>query len=990
MAKETIEMGIKSLADVDIDKLADDVIKILFCPPCEPDYKPALPDKDGNIFLKQAPCPKLPDFNISETISGITLKATGGIRDIIELIVKVLYKIVGFFVENFIFIGYYGLKPLIALILYDENNLLGPPPGLNLGKIPQNFINQTLAAAVPATAAITMPPIIAQQVINFKNQAESIQKLIETLNGIITAITDMGKFINSQLITQQSQFQSQLSGLTNLNMNSLTEGKKPFDNIKIPIPKMELGIMGLEIGPIDKNNLTTTKGSPFDMTKCTINLPNLVKNPKEEITKFLVQYASSPLNGLISGLSGSTEGLSDKMGLSNFGQDTFDKLNGLTGITSKIQNPTIDLSDIDFFSGLTNSSIKQLNFIKNIPNKDDFYRMNQDGFDFFTKFDLNTQEKFKKKLKDINLHIDFDFVNKFYNQLKDTVEFKKNAFEDKLDDFVDFFIKTPFISPITGLQVNFTDKYKIPFKDKLLPNLDLSKYQGIEKVYKELNLDPTDLIGSLFHHNLNLSFKLKTNFENPFDEEKMESLWDKVEDNFGKKFKLKFWDNIPADKLDFLKEFQVDFSNVLQIADMSKLDFNGDGSNVKELGKSLLETQTFKDAIKFPDVKELDLPEIDIGSLTSLIKQFEDKLPGIITWFVNLFDTIKNIIMFPINLIMGLLKNVINIIKKLMTLNIPKAFEFVTELLKTITNPMEIVTKAITTIIQPMIDDFNENIIKDSIDKMAKNTKLTKDNLIEFMKQNNIDTGIALDSLNKLSKNDLAKTIKDSIKKEDILKNSKSVASWNEGIQKILLALSLIIYTSVADMFGKLLDGGIKLKTGDEIPGFIQMIPKPVVTMFNLNLNISEAPLKALQKLISLFTDCNEQTKDKQLKIDEIWAAILAGAFINPLEQTNELDDSVISVVNNNISLINDTLGIVTTPEEIAQLTNSLNIQIAQLNSLQNPNPVVYQETQITPIFPNIQPTPSVIQNVNITPKVFQPSFEIFTTLYNLINQKEN
>ncbi|MFW6009638.1 MAG: hypothetical protein ACOCP8_10280, partial [archaeon] len=153
-------------------------------------------------------------------------KSTGGIKELLKMFAKMIYKVLGQFAEKFIYL----LSPLIVLVRQLFYNLEGP-----------NLVNPfpVIPDLISFNIQIALTAMTPLQVIHIKNQ---IAAFVEQAKEIVNLISDV--FI--PLITFITNPPKLIEEFFN---------KVIYDGIDMPFPEVDLGFLNIKIPSNDPKNL---------------------------------------------------------------------------------------------------------------------------------------------------------------------------------------------------------------------------------------------------------------------------------------------------------------------------------------------------------------------------------------------------------------------------------------------------------------------------------------------------------------------------------------------------------------------------------------------------------------------------------------------------------------------------------------------------------------------------------------------------------------
>jgi len=394
-------------------------------------------EKIKNEIIKQFPDG---DVDLEEA------RHSGGIRDILKMFLKAIYKIIGFFVEKFIAL----LQPIVVLVKqlffnfdplngkFEESLARGNP----FPAIP-DFVAYNILISLTAAA----PPLNLIHVANQTNAIiEQVKQIIDLTKNVLIPIINFVTSPNS------------IIGLL-LKTPPDGEGTAPFDGMTFPIPQVNMYFLGIIIPQMDKLGLFKDSQVGIDL-----NLDILKNQAKSKGKKF----DSSKL------LQPDLQKAFDNIGLDNIlATPEIDKESG-DDFGKKLIEKSPLLEEINFMQDIMKNPLMQMDYIFAIDSyvKDkkqsinEFYRepyipsnTNTGGnngwqynFDFFKNFPLHTKKETlpftlfntnaNKKGKEVDennvvnnikktekrglwesiieagLHKDLKFIKKFYNYLR--------------------------------------------------------------------------------------------------------------------------------------------------------------------------------------------------------------------------------------------------------------------------------------------------------------------------------------------------------------------------------------------------------------------------------------------------------------------------------------------------------------------------------------------------------------------------------------------
>ena len=129
---------------------------------------------------------------------------------------------------------------------------------------------------------------------------------------------------------------------------------------------------------------------------------------------------------------------------------------------------------------------------------------------------------------------------------------------------------------------------------------------------------------------------------------------------------------------------------------------------------------------KIPEIDIPDVPNIGINNipkdLFKIKDDFTNAMDSKMGWITGLVDFLKSLFSFPVNYLMSYIEKFLSIVKYLLSFNVPKAVEEITNLLKSFVPTMPNVGKIIKDILGPNIKSFTKNM-KSDYDRIFKDMK---------------------------------------------------------------------------------------------------------------------------------------------------------------------------------------------------------------------------------------------------------------------------
>jgi len=214
-----------------------------------------------------------------------------------------------------------------------------------------------------------------------------------------------------------------------------------------------------------------------------------------------------------------------------------------------------------------------------------------------------------------------------------------------------------------------------------------------------------------------------------------------------KLFKLNFWNLIPDDKLKYFnsynkyeyKKYILNFEEVEEEVDeyidglttnvFDIIRLSNDRINEKEI-IGIISDNKFRTAVNLPNSENKKmfgdnydlisgLPNFKALSLMGLIPLLKTK-DARISYLITIMEFLMNLLMFPINMLLGYIEKMFNIVKKLITLNIPGALKDVADLLLSLVPTISLFKKIIKGLMLPIIIPYIKNL-KEQFKKFSNN-----------------------------------------------------------------------------------------------------------------------------------------------------------------------------------------------------------------------------------------------------------------------------
>lgn len=621
--------------------------------------KKEIPDKDGNLE------------------SGDT-NSSGSLKNVIEMFVKSIYKIVGFFVENFI-VFLEPIKELISQLFYNiEKDIINPTI---LPDIVFLDLSITATTGTPAQGKF-----IADKVTTLIKQIKQIQSLIsEVLSPILKLIGDLpGQIV--ELIT------------------------KPLKDLNVPLPDFNMGFANIKIPGFDKKGLLTKEDSPLNQKTLEImgltglNLYNLINNPISE--------------------------------LKNLGFDTTDLKD--ENIDQNI--PEISLTEIEKIQELLKDPIYQLKYINAIKSQnkiDDFYRepydINNGGFqytfDFFKNFnyiETGDTPSLYNSLQNSKLLDDPKFIKDFFNLLLNNYDL--NNIPEIAKEYVN--LKNGEYKKL-GFTKDVIQNVNDLFDKKLTLSPNKNNFLTVLKKSYELNFWNTMLRNNkpyLYGKYINTKLFIETKFN--YKDFKLK-FWNIIPKN-----KLLYFTSYInsyiisyKEELEPVENLTNSFTDVLRISNSRYIGGNPVTGNKGTFYKGILTNNSFRIKVDLPPLGNDDIfTKDDVSGIANykpssnadIINKMKDKIPALLTYFLTSADFFKQLIMLPINLLFTFLEKFINILKNALSLNIVGVVDGIIDLIKSITPSSDWFKNIGKSLIEPLL-----NILK------SKNDKTYKDNNVD-------------------------------------------------------------------------------------------------------------------------------------------------------------------------------------------------------------------------------------------------------------------
>lgn len=752
--KETIEFGNKMMLDIDIDNIVNGFMNTVFELGTSNENIEAY-SKKNNISVEEAE--KKLKLKVISKLKGIPdssgirpnsdqNKEDSGLANIVKTFVKLIIKVVGYGCEFFMTL----LKPIQTLI----NQFISNPS--NPGKLSDVVYNQLKIASTTGTPAQSI--WIGEKIIQIKELLESIQTIIkDLLDPIVSIIGDINGFIIEQVLGISNNLNKAVSNYTpvikekekdiedleNLKTEEVSKrvskrkkkANEEFDNRRKDINKSTGVLAGFtpSIPPLNLGILNI-KIPGFDMIGSNVDLTSPINSgllAYDGVKDFDVdKYMDNPLE-VISKLGYDTKGIEKPK-------------------NRKI--PDINIDEILYFKRLYEDPILQFDYMKGLKkHKYDSYFYKQpfnpetnkydNSFDFFKKINLYTDEKTKEKglyecLVKSGLIKEKDFIVKVY-ELLESYKFNLPSVSDTLKEEYNK----------NGYNILLEDKTKIKItkngfmyknKNVLVKNgytwervKDIDSVWGFVKKNNKLN-------SSDFIKVLEQSFKL--NFWNTELVDNKEVTRKEGESDYDfKRFKFNFWELIPENKLKYFMTFTnkyiLYFKEVSEFKDNLSTDistvlkYSNDATINGVKIEGALNDNAFRKTVKLPNKfeklfpteyydKTTGLPNLKPETYGYVRDGLFDKLPAFLLDLLTKADFMKNIIMMPLNFLLGFLEKILKIILDCITVNIPSAFNRIKDFVSDLMPSLDFFTKIGKTIIHPF-----EVVFKSFLDKLIKGKK---------------------------------------------------------------------------------------------------------------------------------------------------------------------------------------------------------------------------------------------------------------------------
>jgi hypothetical protein len=619
--------------------------------------KQNIPDANGNI-----------PSNSGQTNKQQQKTSTGGLKTFLKAFAKLIYKILGFFGEQFIYL-IKPIKKLIKQLLYnfepDSNN---PTP------LPHIVFNNMMIASTTGT------PL---QVTFIKNLATTIIDQLDTLNTIlnkiikpiVSVLKDIASFVEQQII-------------------------KPLGNFNIPLPSINIPFGGIKLPSFDLKGSFTNPNSPF-------NLENLIS----------AGLAASSVVGLISNIDDAIKDLIDCKKKGNPATSKSINLDELNFIQNLGKDPI--------------TQRKYIMAIRDVNRLDEFYRepfIKNDNyndfsytFDFFKTFDyddtdnngtkINGLYKFLEKSK---LYNNTDFIKKFYEILKN---YDLNSIPEMAKDFVN----TTNSNAHNGVYNNIDELF---FK-KLNDSKYINTNDFLQIIKRSFDLN-------FWNSKLNTDNKIyihgkisdKNFIYTDYDYKKFKlAFYEIIPDDC-----LQYFATYTSSYIvDFNEVDQYNDGYLLdfnQIISLSNDRYIG-GNSLKEIGgiqfKGILDDNTFRKLVGLPvksDGKLFSkydangLPILDETDNSDCFDKLKSKLPGLAAW--TLFSVIffGKVILFVLQLLFSFLEKILGILFDLIKLSIGGAFKKIGELVKSLLPSKDFFQKLVKTALGSVVASFIESAAK--------------------------------------------------------------------------------------------------------------------------------------------------------------------------------------------------------------------------------------------------------------------------------------
>jgi hypothetical protein len=447
-------------------------------------------------------------------------------------------------------------------------------------------------------------------------------------------------------------------------------------------------------------------------------------------------------------------------------------------------------------------------YLDNIKNENLDFTSQERRKEFHRKY-LSQKVFFKFKIQwKNNNFVDDLFDNKLKDYITDIKKYKDNLDKievskleiDQLKDentAYGFLFKTP--------QINTAEERLKKLKEQNVVYQELAEKQFIEILERSFQFNMWNTILFVSDMGNELNFRHGKNLDGSqveviFQNQRVTTKWDY------KKFKMDFWKMIPYENIPYFQEYMESFtlyfkkyfdykeglcSNISEILRISNsrlvnekeikgvLDYNdfrklvnknveNSIPNIKSIGESskyrLAETETGRlfgnnynpdgvTTFKASSLKDLDnILKKSIGTITSPKLTMGKSLPGFMSWLTGIVSFMKDLIMLPINLVMTVLETLMDIVKDLLSLNLPGVVSNIISLISFLSPNLSLFQNMImsgvaTSMIESLLDSIeaynkqglNEN--KDNFDnfvsEMSKKSQKKEAECLAKMKEIN-------------------------------------------------------------------------------------------------------------------------------------------------------------------------------------------------------------------------------------------------------------
>jgi len=608
--------------------------------------KPKIPDVDGNI---------LDSNGKPQHIS------SGGVKSIIDAIVRIFIKIFGFLLEQIV---------QFVECLFKLNYTV-------LIKTPLDIASMTYCST-PAT--INPPGIAFANGIKFSKDMKDQQKNIKALKDMLTKfkkmITDLPGFINEKIVEPTKSVNFDIPPIPMPFLGPT--GKKPVipgnDSYKqtASLPKHKFGDKG-KVNIFDLSNIKVgNKTVDLDLASLLLNpfkeLKKIIPNIQEPDLKIVTVDLKEPTPGTITTnnyLDQFEEFPEDASGNTSFNEQNF--LNKWEQI-KKTKKSNIQICPYTFSGTTQTSPFTFFNDLLSINIPDSYTESTTIGGE---KLQTHTIEDTKRFLVDTIV--------------------KSNLLQN--GDFV------------TGL-INWIDSYKDNINDSY--NTTTIVYSSLKQYIKSCS----DNFRDWKNYTIN-SITIKDLFKYSLD-----------------LFNLGFYKNISDfDIVAFDFMFNIDNSDKTRLGDFQSIVkiYSDIFQHFQDC--NLLNNSTFKNLIRYPD--EIETPDIPTVSPPPLnLGKNKDFIPGKVTSILTLVEFIKQIVLFPVNLILKIIKQFLTLIKKLVSLNVAGVLSDVTKFLSSIPTMITKLGGTLNTIFVDILNGLGINNFggKSSAPKVKKDFKELKTN----------------------------------------------------------------------------------------------------------------------------------------------------------------------------------------------------------------------------------------------------------------------